>query len=333
MNSNLKRRDFIKLVGGAATAWPLAASAQQPAMPVIGFLGSSSFERSAGRSLLNFKRGLAETGYVEDRNVAIEYRWADDQYERLPALAVELVQRRVAVLVAAGSPTALPAKAATTIIPTVFMVGSDPVELGLVASLNRPGGNLTGVAYLNAEVAPKRLELLHEFIPTAKSIALLVNPANPTIAAEKQANELEDAVRTLGLQLPLVKASNAIEIEEAFSALVRDRVDGLQVGVDPLFGNHIDQVVALATRHKVPTIYPWREFTAAGGLMNYGASIPDAFHQVGVYTGQILKGAKPSDLPVQRPTKLRFVLNLKAAKAIGVEFPAKLLALADEVIE
>ena len=327
----MKRREFITLLGGAA-AWTLAARAQQSAMPVIGYLGSSSFERSAGGSLLNFKRGLAETGYVEDRNVTIEYRWADDQYERLPALAVELVQRRVAVLVAAGSPTALPAKAATTVIPTVFMVASDPVELGLVASLNRPGGNLTGVAYLNAEVAPKRLELLHEFIPSAKSIALLVNPTNP-IATEQQAKELEAPVRTLGIHLSLVKASNAIELEDAFSALARDRVEGLQVGVDPLFGDHIDQLVALATRHTVPTIYPWREFTAAGGLMNYGASIPDAFHHVGVYTGQILKGAKPSDLPVQRPTKLRLVLNLKAAKAIGVEFPAKLLALADEVIE
>jgi putative ABC transport system substrate-binding protein len=275
---------------------------------------------------------LAETGYVEDRSVTIEYRWADDHYERLPALAVELVKRRVAVLVAAGSPTALPAKAATTVIPTVFMVGSDPVELGLVASFNRPGGNLTGVAYLNAEVAPKRLELLHEFVPAAKSIALLVNPANPH-AAEAQANELKASVRALGLQLTLVKASNAIEIEEAFSVLVRDRVDALQIGVDPLFGNHIDQLVALAKRQKVPTIYPWREFTAAGGLMNYGSSIPDAYRQVGIYTGQILKGAKPSDLPVQQPTKLQLVLNLKAAKAIGVEFPAKLLAFADEVIE
>jgi putative ABC transport system substrate-binding protein len=266
LSRHTKRREFITLLGVAAVAWPVAVQAQQAAMPVIGYLGSSSFERSAGRSLLNFKRGLAETGYVEDRNVTIEYRWADDQYERLPTLAIELVQRRVAVLVAAGSPTALPAKAATTVIPTVFMVGSDPVELGLVASLNRPGGNLTGVAYLNAEVAPKRLELLHELIPTAKSIALLVNPANPTVAAEKQAKELEAAVRMLGLHLPLVKASNAIEIEDAFSALIRDRVEGLQIGVDPLFGNHIDQFVALATRHKMPTIYPWREFTAAGGL-------------------------------------------------------------------
>jgi ABC-type uncharacterized transport system substrate-binding protein len=327
----MRRRQFLTLLGGAA-AWPMAARGQQPGIPVIGYLGSSSFEKSAGRSLLNFKRGLAETGYVEDRNVTIEYRWADDQYERLPLLASELVQRHVAVLVAAGTPTALPAKAATSAIPTVFMVASDPVELGLVASLNRPGGNLTGIAYLNAEVAPKRLELIRQFVPEAKSIALLVNPANP-VAADAQAKELEAAVRALDLRLPLVKASNPIEIEGAFSALVRDRVDALQIGVDPLFGNHIDQIVALATRHKVPTIYPWREFTAAGGLMNYGASIPDAFRQVGVYTGQILKGAKPSDLPVQRPTKLPLVLNLKAAKAIGVEFPATLLARADEVIE
>jgi putative tryptophan/tyrosine transport system substrate-binding protein len=312
--------------------WPLAARAQQAAMPLIGYLGVSSFEKSAGRSLHAFKRGLAESGYVEDRNVTIEYRWADDEYDRLPALAVELVQRGVEVLVAAGSPAALPAKAATTVIPIVFMIGSDPVELGLVAGLNRPGGNLTGVAYLNVEVAPKRLELLHELIPTAKSIALLVNPANPVVA-DAQAKELQAAISTLGLNLMLVKASNPLEMEDAFATLVRERVEALQIGVDPLFGNHVDQLVALAARHKVPTIYPWREFTAAGGLMNYGSSIPDAFRQVGVYTGQILKGAKPADLPVQRPTKLQFVLNLKTAKALGLEVPATLLARADEVIE
>jgi putative tryptophan/tyrosine transport system substrate-binding protein len=328
----MRRRNFIFGLASITVARPLAARAQQPAMPVVGYLGTSSFEREAGSSLLNFKRGLAETGFVEERNVTIEYRWADGHYERLPVLAAELVQRDVAVLVAAGSPTALPAKAATTVIPTVFMVGSDPVQLGLVASLNRPGGNLTGVSYLNAEVAPKRLELLHQLIPAAKSIALLVNPADPG-QAEKQARELEAAVRTLGIELTLAKASSAIDLEDAFSALVHDRFEALQIGVDPLFGNHVDQLVALATRHKIPTIYPWREFTAAGGLMNYGASIPDSFRQVGVYTGLILKGARPSDLPVQRPTKIQFVLNLKAAKAIGVEFPAKLLALADEVIE
>ena len=308
------------------------ARAQQVAMPVIGYLGVSSFEKSAGRSLHAFKRGLAESGYVEDRNVTIEYRWADDEYDRLPALAVELVQRGVAVLVAAGSPAALPAKAATTVIPIVFMIGSDPVELGLVAGLNRPGGNLTGVAYLNVEVAPKRLELLHELIPTAKSIALLVNPANPVVA-DAQAKELQAAISTLDLNLMLVKASNPLEMEDAFATLVRERVEALQIGVDPLFGNHVDQLVALAARHKVPTIYPWREFTAAGGLMNYGSSIPDAFRQVGVYTGQILKGAKPAELPVQRPTKLQFVLNLKTAKALGLTIPPTLLARADEVIE
>ena len=328
----MNRRDFITLLGGVAAVWPLAARSQQPAMPVVGFLGTSSLEKSGGGSLVAFKRGLAETSYVEDRNVTIEYRWADDQYDRLPALALELVRRRVAVLAAPGSPAALPAKAATTVIPIVFMIGSDPVELGLVASLNRPGGNLTGVAYLNVEVAPKRLELLHEFVPTAKSIALLINSANPVTAAA-QVKELQAVVPTLGVHLLVVNASNPIEIEDAFATLVRDRVDALQIGVDPLFGNHSDQIVALATRNKIPTIYPWREFTAAGGLMNYGSSIPDAFRQVGVYTGQILKGASPADLPVQRPTKLRFVINLKAARALGIEFPARLLAIADEVIE
>jgi len=331
MTAFIGRRKFITLLGGAA-AWPINGRAQQAAMPVIGYLGVSSFEKSAGSSLHAFKRGLAESGYVEDRNVTIEYRWADEKYDRLPALAVELVQRGVAVLVAAGSPAALPAKAATTVIPIVFMIGSDPVELGLVAGLNYPGGNLTGVAYLNVEVAPKRLELLHELIPTAKSIALLVNPANPVVA-DAQAKELQAAISTLGLNLMLVKASNPLEMEDAFATLVRERVEALQIGVDPLFGNHVDQLVALAARHKVPTIYPWREFTAAGGLMNYGSSIPDAFRQVGVYTGQILKGAKPAELPVQRPTKLQFVLNLKAAKALGLTIPPTLLARADEVIE
>jgi putative tryptophan/tyrosine transport system substrate-binding protein len=328
----MRRRDLIKGIVGSAIAWPLAARAQQPAMPVIGFLGVSSLEKMGGGVLLDFKRGLAETGYVEDRNVAIEYRWADDHYNRLPVLAKELVQRQVAVLAAPGSPAALPAKAATTVIPTVFMIGSDPVKLGLVASLNRPGGNLTGYAYLNVEIAPKRLELLHEFLPTARSIALLVNPANPTEAAA-QTEELQGAADALGVRLTVANASSAIELEDAFATLVRDQVEALQLGVDPLFGNHIDQIVALATRSKIPTIYPWREFTAAGGLMNYGASIPDAFHQVGVYTGQILKGAKPADLPVQRPTKLQLVLNVTTAKALGIEFSAKLLASADEVIE
>jgi len=298
-------------------------------MPVIGFLGVSSLQNMGGGVLLDFKRGLAETGYVEDRNVAIEYRWADDHYDRIPGLVSELVQRQVAVIAAPGSPAAGPAKAATSTVPVVFMIGSDPVELGLVESLNHPGGNLTGVAYFNVEIAPKRLQLLHEFIPSAKSIGLLVNPSNATAAAA-QTKELQVAADALGLQLTVVKASNAIDLEEAFATLVRERAEALQLGVDPLFGNHVDQIVALARRNKIPTIYPWREFTAAGGLMNYGASIPDAFRQVGIFTGQILHGAKPAELPVQRPTKLQFVLNLKAAKALGIEFPTKWLA---ELIE
>jgi putative tryptophan/tyrosine transport system substrate-binding protein len=226
----------------------------------------------------------------------------------------------------------LPAKAATTVIPIVFMIGSDPVKLGLVASLNRPGGNVTGVSYFNEEIAPKRLELLHEFLPAAKSIALLVNPAD-SVQALAQTEQLQAAARALDLHLQIAKASNPVDIEEAFATLVHDRVDALQIGVDPVFGDHIDQIVALAQRDKIPTIYPWREFTAAGGLMNYGASIPDAYRQVGVYIGQILKGANPAELPVQRPTKLKFIVNLKAAGALGTEFPAKLLARADEVIE
>jgi putative ABC transport system substrate-binding protein len=326
----MRRREFITLLGGAAAAWPLAARGQQLGTPAIGYLSPSSLENSA-TSLAAFKQGLAETSYVEDRNVTIEYRWADGQYDRLPTLASELVRRRVVVIAAPG-PGALPAKKATTVIPIVFMIGSDPVELGLVTSINRPGGNLTGIAYLNVEVAPKRLELLHEFVPSAKSIALLVNPADPG-EATAQVNELQVAARTLGVHLVVMNASNAIELQEAFSNIVRDRVEALQIGVDNVFGRHRDQLVALAAYHKVPTIYPWREFTAAGGLMNYGSSIMDAYRQVGVYAGQILKGAKPADLPVWRPTKLPFVLNLKSAKALGVEVPPTLLSRADEVIE
>jgi putative tryptophan/tyrosine transport system substrate-binding protein len=326
----MTRRAFIAGLGGAA-AWPLVGRAQQ-AVPVIGFLGISSLEKMGGGVLLDFKRGLAETGYAEGSNVRVEYRWAEEHYDRLAALALDLVQHKVAVIAAPGSPTALPAKATTTSIPIVFMIGSDPVKLGLVASLNRPGGNVTGISYFNEEVAPKRLELLHEFIPAAKSIALLVNP-DDAVQAAAQTEQLQTAARALDLHLQIAKASNPVDIEDAFATLAHDRVEALQIGVDPLFGNHIDQVVALAQRNKIPTVYPWREFTVAGGLMNYGASIPDAYRQVGVYTGQILKGANPAELPVQRPTKLKLVINLKAARAIGAKFPAKLIALADEVIE
>jgi len=258
----MRRRKLLLLVGAALTT-ARTLHAQQKAMPVIGFLGVSSLEKMGDGVLLDFKRGLAETGYVEDRNVRIEYRWAEDHFDRLPALATELVQRHVKVLAAPGSPAALPAKAATAIIPIVFMIGSDPVQLGLVASLKRPGGNLTGYAYLNDEIAPKRLELLHELIPTAKSIALLVNPANPSVAAA-QAKGLQGTADALSVRLTVVGASNAIELEDVFASLVHDRIEALQLGVDPLFGNHIDQIIALATRSKIPTIYPWREFTAAG---------------------------------------------------------------------
>ena len=258
-------------------------------IPVIGFLGTASLEKWGGGPLLWFQRGLAETGYGDGRNVAITYRWADEQYDRLPVLAAELVRERVTVIAAPGlMMAASAAKAATNSIPVVFMLGSDPVELGLVASLNRPGGNLTGVAYLNAEVAVKRLELLHELLPAAKSIALLINPGNP-IETAVQEHELRAAGSLLGLAVPIVTASNPLEIEEAFASLVRERVDALQIGIDPLFGSHRHQIIALAARHKVPTIYPWRVFTTDGGLMNYGSSIIDAFRQVGVYTGQILK--------------------------------------------
>ena len=327
----MKRRAFITLLGGAA-AWPIAARAQQPTMPVIGFLGTASPQLLGGELLRGFKRGLAETGYVENENVAIEYRWAEDRYDRLAALAAELVQRRVRVIAAPGSPAALPAKAATSVIPIVFMIASDPVKLGLVASLNRPGGNLTGVAYLNDEIAPKRLQLLHQLIPAAQSVGFLINPANPSAAAA-QTKEMQDAADTTGLQLTVINASTAAELDSAFDTLVRDKVEALQIAPDPFFGSSVDQLVRLAARHKLPTIYPWREFTAAGGLMNYGASIPDALREVGAYTGQILKGASPADLPVQRPVKLLFALNLNTAKELGLEIPPTLLALADEVIE
>jgi len=326
----MNRREFISLLGCAA-AWPLIARAQQPAMPGIGYLGMPSFESEAG-GLLAFKRGLAEAGYVEDQNVVIEYRWANGQYDRLPALALELVRRQVVVIAAPGTPAGSAAKAATNVIPIVLMTASDPVELGLVASLNQPDNNLTGVAYLNVEVASKRLELLHEFAPSAKSVALLANSAAPVDAAAQE-NELHPAARALGLELLVMKVSNGIQIQDAFSIIARDKVEAVQIGVDNLFGAHREQLVALAAHYKVPTIYPWREFTAAGGLMIYGASILDAYRQVGVCTGQILRGAKPADLPVQRPNKLPLVLNLQAAKALGMEFPASLLARADEVIE
>ena len=330
----MRRRDFISLIGGAAISAPLVARAQQAAkLPVIGYLGGTSAEARGGAVLAAFKNGLAEAGYVEGRNVAIEYRWAGEQYELLPTLARDLVAQSVAVIAAPGSVVAAAAaKAATATIPIVFMIGSDPVDHGFVTSLGRPGGNMTGIAYLNIEVASKRLELLHELLPEARLVALLINPADEINAADQTA-EMQTAAASLGLNLMVVKAKSGTEIEAAFAVLLQEHVDALQIGVDPLFGSHSDQIIALSARNKVPTIYPWPEFTSRGGLMSYGASILDQFREVGNYTGKILNGAKPSDLPVQRPTNLVLGINQKTAKTLSLAIPPGLLARADQTIE
>jgi putative tryptophan/tyrosine transport system substrate-binding protein len=282
---------------------------------------------------MGFYEGLNDLGFVEDRNVAIEYRWAGQDYDRLPAMAADLAQRRVSVIAAPGGvAVANAAKAATATIPIVFMIGSDPVDVGLVKSLNRPGGNLTGFAYLNVEVAAKRLELLHKLAPAAKSIALLVSPENP-VEADIQVKELQAVVAALGLRLRVLSVSSPSDIEAAFATVHGEGIDAVQIGVDGLFGRNRPLLIGLAARYRVPTAYPWREFTMEGGLMNYGALIREAFRQVGRFTRQILKGEKPGEMPVQRPTKLEFVLNLKTAAALGLDVPPTLLAVADEVIE
>jgi putative tryptophan/tyrosine transport system substrate-binding protein len=327
----VRRRKFISLLGGAV-AWPLAARGQQPAMPVIGYVGSESPDAFAGR-LRAFRQGLSETGYVEGKNVAIEYRWAENQYDRFPALLADLVRREVTVIVAVtGTPPVLAAKAATTTIPIVFVTAGDPVALGLVASLNRPGGNLTGVATLTVELGPKQLEMLHELVPTATIIALLVNPTNPT-NAETLSRDLQAAARTLGLQLHVLHASSERDFDTVFATLSRLRVGALVIGSDPFFNSRSQQLAALALRHAMPTMYPFREYAIAGGLISYGNSFADAHRQVGVYTGRILNGEKPADLPVQQATKVELIINLKTAKALGVTFPLSLLGRADEVIE
>ena len=327
----MRRREFIALLGSAAAAWPLAARAQQQAMPVIGFLGGESPDLYADR-LRGFRQGLSETGYVEGRNVAIEYRWAEGRNDRLPALAADLVRRNVSAIVTGGGfPAALAAKTASTTIPIVFQVGSDPVQLGLVASLNRPGGNVTGVNSLNGELGPKQLELLHEVVPAATVIAFLNNPTNPGNAAVLK--NLEAAARTLGLQLHVMNASAESDFDTVFATLIRLQAGGLVIFADPFLQSRSEQLAALALRHGLPAIAQLREFVVAGGAISYGGSIREQLRLVGVYTGRILKGEKPADLPVQQSTKVELIINLKTAKALGFTVPLALVASADELIE
>jgi putative ABC transport system substrate-binding protein len=325
----MKRRDFITLLGGAAAAWPIAAHAQQTGLPVIGYLNGASADLSEDR-LRGFRQGLGDTGYVEGRNAAIEFRWANGQYDRLPAMAADLVRRNVAVIIATGVPVALAAKAATTTIPIVFSTAGDPVALGLIASLRRPGGNLTGVTNLSVEVGPKQLELLHEMVPAAMVVALLVNPSSPLA---ETTSDLQAATSALGLELRVLPASNDREIDTAFASLAQLRAGALLIGSDAFFNTRTERLAALVVRHAIPAITGGRDFVAAGGLMGYGGSDSDFYRQIGVYAGRILKGDKPADLPVQQSSKVELFINLKAAKALGLAVPITLLGRADEVIE
>jgi putative ABC transport system substrate-binding protein len=327
----MKRREFITLLGGAATVWPLGARAQQPTMPVVGFLGTGSAESDAFRAAA-VRQGLTEAGFVEGRNVAFEYRWAEGQYERLPALAADLVRREVAVIVAIGGNTsAVAAKPATATIPIIFAIGGDPIKMGLVASLNRPGGNITGVAFLVATLVAKQFEVLHEAVPKTALIGYLINP---TVANyETGTKDVLAAAESVGQKLLVLQARTDSELEAAFVMLVQQRAGALVVGGDPFFLTRRAKIVELAGRQKMPAIYPLREYVMAGGLMSYGTSITEAHRTAGHYAGQILKGEKPADLPVQQSTKVELIVNLKTAKALGLTIPLSLLARADEVIE
>jgi putative tryptophan/tyrosine transport system substrate-binding protein len=328
----VKRREFITLIGGAAAAaWPLSARAQQPAMPVIGFIDSGSPAAFAGR-LTKFRAGLGEGGYIEGRNVVIEYRWAEGHYEHLPALADDLVRRQVSVITATGSPNAAKAaQAVTSSIPIVFANGGDPVKLGLVASLNRPTGNATGVSFYNSALVGKRLEVLHELVPTARVLGFIANPDNPNTVSDL--TDAQIAARALGLDIAVERAKSEAEFAPAFAKLIGNRVDAIVVNNDAFFSSRYDQLVAIAAEYRIPTMYYLRSFVAAGGLISYGTDVEDMYRQAGVYTARILNGVKPADLPVMLPTKFQFIVNLKTAKTLGLTVPLTLQASADEVIE
>ena len=328
---DMRRREFITLLGSAAMAWPLAARAQQPTMPVIGFIRDGTADASA-RNVAAFRKGLSEIGVVEGQNVTVEYHWLEGRYDRLSALMADLVRRQVAVMATLGNVPTLAAKAATATIPIVFGVGDDPVRLGLVASFARPGGNATGINFFNQEVASKRLRLLHELVPNAVRVALLVNPANAS-GTETALRIVQEAAPTIGLQIQILKASTSREIDAAFATIERERPDALFVAGDAFFLSRAVQLATLTARSRIPATYSLRDYVAVGGLMSYGTDFTEAFRQVGVYTGKILRGAKPTDLPVTQSTKFEFVINLQTARSLGIEVPPGVLSIADEVIE